>query len=305
MSPKLPPLSWFRAFDAAARHLSVTAAARELGLSQPAVSQQIQMLEHRFNMTLFERRPRGLVLTDAGRRLLPQVAASIDGLTRLISEFDVQQEKTRLTIAASASFVRDYIAPVLPGFLDLHPNLRTRVRTTLWHDDYLHSDADLEIRFGSTALAGKGAVELSRDQVIAVCAPDVFSGQTEWADICAARRVQTVAISESWERWASALKLPVPQTAPHIVDSHSLGIDFALSGMGVALTSLLLAAPYLHSGDLVMPVRARVDASERYFLVVRDDAPHMLAKPLADQIQRRASDMMQETLDRFFRDMPA
>ncbi|MEX0303282.1 MAG: LysR family transcriptional regulator [Leisingera sp.] len=300
MTSKLPPLAWFRAFEAAARHLNMTAAAQELGLTQPAVSQQVQLLEHRFGMTLFERRPRGLALTDAGRRLLPQVSESIGGLSRLIAEFDTSQTAPRLSIAASASFARSYITPVLPGFLGAHPNLRVRVRTTLWHDDYLNSDADLEIRFGSSSLAGKGAAELVRDRVVAVCAPDFFDAPPDWAGICAAPRVQTAAISETWDRWAAAMTLPKPEGEVHLVDSHGLGIDFALGGAGVVLTSLLLAAPHLLDGTLTLAHGGYVEANERYFLSSREGVENPYVKPLAEQIQRQARRMMQTAADRFF-----
>lgn len=300
MTSKLPPLAWFRAFEAAARHLNMTVAAQELGLTQPAVSQQVQLLEHRFRMTLFERRPRGLALTDAGRRLLPQVSESIGGLTRLIAEFDSQQQAKKLKIAASASFTRAYITPVLPGFLDMHPNLRMRIRTTLWHDDYLNSDADLEVRFGSNGLAGKGALELCPDRVVVVCAPSFFEASPEWADICSAPRIQTAAISETWERWATALKLPKPEGEVHVVDSHGLGLDFALCGAGLVLTSLLMAAPHLLNGDLVMPYKGYVDANERYFVAINESTDNLFAKPLADQIRQHTMKLMQSVLDEFF-----
>ena len=279
----------------------MTVAAQELGLTQPAVSQQIQLLEHRFNMTLFERRPRGLALTDAGRRLLPQVSESIDGLTRLIAEFDTRQQAKTLDIEASASFARTCIAPILPGFLEMHPKLRVRIRTTLWHDDYLNSDADLEIRFGSSGLAGKGALELCRDRVVAVCAPDFFEEPPSWVDVCAAPRIQTVAISESWERWAGALKLPKPEGEVHLVDSHELGIDLAVSGAGVALTSLLMVAHHLLNGTLIMPYLGNVEANERYFLAINESADNLIAKLLAEQIRQDAAEMMQAVVDEFFR----
>ena len=272
MKSKLPPLAWFRAFESAARHLNMTVAAQELGLTQPAVSQQIQLLEHRINMTLFERRPTGLALTDSGRRLLPQVSESIDGLTRLIAEFDTQQETNRLNIAASESFARGYITPILPGFLVLHPSLRVRIKTTLWHD-----------------------------RVVAVCAPDFFAQPPNWATICAAPRIQTVVITETWERWAAALNLSQPQGELHLVDAHGLGIDFALSGTGVVLTSLLIAAPYLLSQELIMPHEGYVDANERYFLATNPTTDNLFAKPLAEQIRQHSKKMMQTAADKFLR----
>lgn len=77
MSRSAPPVTWFRAFEAAARHLSFTAAADELGMTQSAVSQQVKAMETRFDTALFTRKPRGLALTDAGRKLVPQVAQAL------------------------------------------------------------------------------------------------------------------------------------------------------------------------------------------------------------------------------------
>ena len=80
MTRHLPPLNWFRVFEAAARHQKFTAAADELGMTQSAVSQQIRALEERLATQLFLRQPRGLLLTDAGRKLLPKVSSSIENL---------------------------------------------------------------------------------------------------------------------------------------------------------------------------------------------------------------------------------
>ncbi|NDI05233.1 MAG: LysR family transcriptional regulator [Rhodobacteraceae bacterium] len=86
MTRHLPPLNWFRVFEAAARHQKFTAAADELGMTQSAVSQQIRALEERLATQLFLRQPRGLLLTDAGRKLLPKVSSSIENLKNAIAK---------------------------------------------------------------------------------------------------------------------------------------------------------------------------------------------------------------------------
>ena len=68
MAKSLPPLTWFRAFEAAARNLSFTAAADEIGMTQSAVSQHVKALESRLGVALFIRKARGLALTDDGDR---------------------------------------------------------------------------------------------------------------------------------------------------------------------------------------------------------------------------------------------
>ena len=96
-------MTWFRAFEAAARHLSFTAAADELGLTQSAVSQHVRALEVRFGIQLFQRRPRGLALTDDGRKLLPKVGVALDTLADAAATFDADPTSDLLTIATSVS----------------------------------------------------------------------------------------------------------------------------------------------------------------------------------------------------------
>ena len=106
MARALPPVAWFRAFESAARHLSFTAAAEELGLTQSAISQNVRSLEVRFSTILFERKPRGLALTDAGRRLLPDVTAAMGSLSNAAGIFEGASESGLLTVAASVSFAQ-------------------------------------------------------------------------------------------------------------------------------------------------------------------------------------------------------
>ena len=76
-----PPLAWLRAFEAAARRLSFTGAANEIGLTQAAVSQQIRLLESRLRVKLFRRMRRGVELTAEGAAYLPHVQSGF-ALTR-------------------------------------------------------------------------------------------------------------------------------------------------------------------------------------------------------------------------------
>ncbi len=79
MARKLPPLNALRAFEAAARHLSVTRAAGELNVTPAAVSHQVKALEDRLGVALFRRLNRALMLTDAGQILLPACATASTG----------------------------------------------------------------------------------------------------------------------------------------------------------------------------------------------------------------------------------
>ncbi|MEO0719011.1 MAG: LysR family transcriptional regulator, partial [Pseudomonadota bacterium] len=109
----LPPLTWFRAFEAAARHLNFTSAADELGLTQSAISQHVRSLEMRLGVQLFRRNPRGLSLTDDGRRLAPQVGSAIAMLASAAASYDAGPSERLLTVATSVSIAQWILAPHL------------------------------------------------------------------------------------------------------------------------------------------------------------------------------------------------
>ena len=275
---KLPPLTWFRAFECSARHLNFTAAAHELGLTQSAISQQVRLLEDRFGVPLFIRLPRGLALTDTGRRILPNVTEPLNDLARVAAAFEHDQSKNTLTIAASISFAQSFIVPNLSNFLDNNPTAQIRIKSTLWPDDFMTSDADVEIRFGSTEVAGKDAEELHQDHIVMVCSPHIFKQPPSWSDICNTRRIQIVGTSGTWENWSKQLNLDPPKNVAQLVDSHGLAIGLARCGAGVALTSFLLATPELATGTLIMPFNERVLASDRYFISIKEKNKNGLAQ---------------------------
>ncbi len=278
MRKKLPPLTWFRAFECSGRHLNFTAAARELGLTQSAISQQVRLLEDRFGVPLFIRLPRGLALTDTGRRILPNVTEPLNGLANVAAAFEHDQSKNTLTVAASISFVQRFIVPNLSNFLDDNPTVQIRIKSTLWPDDFMTSDADVEIRFGPAEVAGKDAEELHQDHIVMVCTPDMFKQPPSWNDICNTRRIQIVGTLGTWENWSKELNLDPPKNTAQLVDSHGLAIDLARCGAGVALTSFLLATPELAAGTLIIPLNERILALDRYFISVKEKKKNSLAQ---------------------------
>ena len=278
MQKKLPPLNWFRAFECAARNQSFTIAALELGLTQSAISQQVRLLEQKFGVPLFVRLPRGLALTDTGRSILPNVSKSIKSLARIAESFEPKQTENTLTIAVSISFAQRFIIPNLSTFLGDNPGAQIRIKSILWPDEFMASDADIEIRFGSSETVGQDAKELYQDRIVLVCAPGLLSKKPTWADICDAPRIQIVGTSETWEKWSAEFKLELPRSITQLVDSHGLAIDLARSGTGVALTSHLLAIPARVEGTLVMPFKENIIASDRYFIFVKEPKKNTLVE---------------------------
>lgn len=264
MKNTLPPLAWFRSFEAAARSLNFTTAADEIGLTQSAISQQIKGLETRLNVILFQRLPRGLRLTDEGRKLLPQVETALQTLMDATSGFGTETGDSHLNIAASISIVEWVIAPRLPEFRELHPELNIRFLSTIWPDEFAARRASVEIRFGSEKQVGREAVAVGSNTLIAVKAPHLQD------DIEELPLIEAVGTSAAWDAWAvvAGQKIPKPTV---FADSYGLALRLAEQGNGVALINETIAGHSFDSGKLVMAHETTIPGKEGYYLSVRPD----------------------------------
>lgn len=286
MSGFTPPLNWFRVFQSAARHLSFTAAARDLGLTQSAVSQQVRALESRLGVALFHRQPRGIALTDDGRRLLPEVTAALTKLDEAVSTFDFGPREELVTIATSVSFAHWRLAPVLKVFLAEHPEIKVRLLSTVWSDEFNSTYGDIEIRFGSVELVGKGATRLEPDSLIVVAAPDL---QAASESLKAYPLIEAVGTSGGWAQWAEAARYGSGLQPSLFVDHHGIAVQMATESIGVALTSSLLARPSLASGKLVQLRPESIQSPDGYFIALRNgrsraatDLHHRIKQSITD-----------------------
>jgi len=269
MSQSLPPLGWFRAFEAAARHLSFTLAAGELNLTQSAISQHIRSLELRLGTSLFLRKARGIALTDAGRRLLPQATQAIQTLSAATAMFQTHALEGTIRVACTTSFAVLYLIPRLAGFLMTHPGVDVQLVSTLWPDDASGADADVNIRFGAAQLDDQEKL-IRSDMIIPVCSPSfrdrIASKTAGWGDIQAQPIIRTVGLLDTWETWCKSLNLQPPQHYVQTVDSHLLAIASARASLGIALVCRLLVEGDLAKGTLVPVLPLQVRALEGYHI---------------------------------------
>ena len=268
MATPLPPFTWLRAFESAARLLSFTGAADELNVTQSAISQHIRSLEERIGKPLFVRKARGLVLTDDGRRLLPYVTAAVSELSSGLSVVAPDAPETVLHVAASISFAQLWLAPRLPDFQRDHPELGLRIVSALWSDDYLHTRADVELRYGTKEMVGADAVQLIDDHVVLYSTPTMAAAIDTWDDLVAAPLIHTVGTSDTWQTWSQHLGLTPPAAFSHSVDSYVLSMELARCGAGVALGSRFLGERLIANGDITMPLDLSAPARENHYITI-------------------------------------
>ena len=269
MAKSLPPLTWLRSFEAAARHLSFTAAAAELGLTQSAVSQQVKSLETRLHLALFIRRARGLALTDAGRRLLPDVEAPLQALAAAVHGVDTGPARTLLTIATSVSVAQWVIGPRLPEFQARFPDLRVRLFSAIWPDDFHATRADVEIRFGSERQAGPDAELLLPNRLIALKSPRLEG------DLSGFPLIEAVGTSSGWRSWSK--QFGTVRSPSIYTDTFGMALQLAVQGNGAALVSELLAEHALQEGLVERAHPASLPSQEGYYLSVSKEKPQSSA----------------------------
>ncbi len=268
MSRQLPPLAWFRAFECAARHLSFTGAAREMNVTQSAVSQQIRLLESRLGTKLFVRKARGIGMTESGRRLLPYVSGAMSDLSQATEMFEPHRGDDVLVVVCSRSFARLWLCRHIGGFLARQTTSDVRIVSAIWPDDYANVDSDVQIRYGAPELVGEGAEPLFQETMIPVCHPDLAASFSENASRFNGPLIHTIGTANTWTRWSGITGIEASYTTSVSVDSDELAVELAEEKQGMALCGKFLCQEKLASGQLARPFDVEIESEENYFLAL-------------------------------------
>lgn len=262
--PNLPPLNQLRAFEVAARHLSFTAAAAELNMTQSAVSQQIKSLEAHLGQPLFYRRPRALELTAVGLNYVPIVREAFQTLSRGTRMLIDEGAKTALHVQANLTFSTYWLAPRLPRLYARHPDLHLRISTAIWDRMERIEDADIELRLLLSPDVDPQAERLTYEKFYPVCAPDY---SVDLKDIKNHRLFYCTAMLTTWDAWADTQP---PLDTPKITHCHVLGTALAAAeaGAGLAMAHDSTVQHLLESGRLIRPFQHQATMQEAYYITV-------------------------------------
>lgn len=261
-------MSALRAFEAAARLGSFTAAATEIAVTQSAVSHSIREIEARLSVRLFRRDGRRIELTDAGMRYAPFVREALAKLRAGdLAITDPERRARILTVSVSPSFAAKWLGPRIGEFAARYPDLDLRVSATAQHVDFTDEDIDLAIRHGDGAWSALASIRLCTEMWLPVCAPALAKGVRSTSDLLRAPLIHH-RDSAGWRRWFEAEGLAADGAARGLTFSEmSLAIDAAVAGQGVALARSALAARDLIAGRLVCPTTSRQAADFAYWIV--------------------------------------
>jgi putative choline sulfate-utilization transcription factor len=270
-------LDTLRMFEAAARHSSFTAAAMELGTTQPAVSQQIKRLEGQLKLRLFDRVYRGIALTEAGNRLYQQVADGLQCIEAGLLEASSHDHHEVLQVATDFAFAAYWLMPRLHRFHQAHPQVDVSIVTGERTQGTLRSDTDLAILFGDGRVPGHIQSQwLFNEEVFPVCSPGLLKGHSLPIAAEALRGLPLLHLRSGqgnrWFDWAGvfqALDIPTaPAPGQLRFDNYTLLIQAAIGGQGVAIGWRHLVDGLLEQGLLCRPIAASVRSALGYHLLL-------------------------------------
>lgn len=258
----LPPLVTLRFFNIAAQTMSFAQAARQMNVTEAAVSRQIRSLEAALGVALFERRNRAVFLNEAGKELLDVTAPMFEQLESAVHRLRQMAPSDRLVVSCEPTIAMKWLIPRLPDFQQQHPTVRIQLLTAGGVIDFTKTGVDLAIRRNDFH-AGESVFSspICDEWVGPVCAPTI--------DWCASDRATPLLVARSrptaWSRWFARHGRPVQ---PLVVEYEHfyLCVQAALAGQGVALASWWMVQAELASGQLIAPCGFSGDGS-RYRLL--------------------------------------
>lgn len=285
---RLPPMQTLSVFESAARLASFTAAARELGSTQPAVSQRVVQLEADLGTPLFERGHRGVTLTPEGVRLFEAVRHSLNAIRVATADIRARSATGTLTIFTDFGFATYWLMPRLSRLKHLMPDVNVKIITSQAGFDPRHDHADIAIAFGDGDWAPCTSTRLFPEEVTPVCSPAFRDAHPEVAHAADLADLPLLHVQptepERWLAWngwfaAQGLNPPVDRHGMTF-NSYALVIHAALMKQGVALGWTPLIDELLASGQLVRLLEKPVVTSRGYFLVCPLARPEAPAVPL-------------------------
>ncbi|KAF1046753.1 LysR family transcriptional regulator [Xylophilus sp.] len=272
---QLPQLQSLVYFESAARHLNFTAAAEELGTTQPAVSHRVKRMEEDLGVPLFRRQHRGVALTDEGQRLYRTVRESLEALRLTTAEVRVREERPSLVLATDFGCAKFWLLPRIPALRAAIPGLQLRVITSQEEVDPRQVAVDFSIHFGGP---GGDAERLFAETVVPVCSPALLRRHGPVRGAADLARLPLLHLQQvepirwmDWSEWFAAEAAGRPteaaRQAPHLLfNDYSMVVQAAVGGDGVALGWSPLVDELLDRGELAVAWGRPRRTARGYFL---------------------------------------
>ncbi len=289
----LPSLTGLQAFEATARHGTVSRAADELLLTQSAVSRHIQQLEARLGVALFSRKAKRLHLTEAGSAYLAEVRTGLESInTATLSLMASRGHTGSLSVATLPTFGANWLIPRLPRFRALHPGISLHLSGRPEPFDFAFERVDCAIHFGGPEWPGADMDYLFKETSTAIACPSIATGIAELGDLLDWPLLHISSRPFAWREWLASIDATdLPVKAQITVDTFAMAIEAVRAEMAVAVLPTFLVEADLRSGRLVTLFGpGALSESSYYFVRPERRRNHFAVQAFADWLQSEIND---------------
>ncbi|MEM6987242.1 MAG: LysR family transcriptional regulator [Pseudomonadota bacterium] len=270
-------MSALKSFEAAARHMSFKAAARELNVTPAAVSHQIKALEQELRFKLFDRHHRGVELTETGAYLFVVLQRSFESMRDAIDQLRSRATQASVSIHTTSAVSSLWLTPRLGEFW--RANGHISVGQYLSDDTTERHQVDLSIKYGDiTADSGTRRI-LFKDRISALGSPE-FARQYSSGKISGVGKMPLIHLDTpnsqwtTWEEWARSLHYAGGLRTAHRVNNYLIALQAALDGIGAVLGWEGLTGQYLATGRLVKVLPFTISSSLDFYVKLHnEDSP--------------------------------
>jgi LysR family transcriptional regulator, glycine cleavage system transcriptional activator len=274
-----PPLNALRAFEAAARHLSLTKAALELNVTPGALSHQIRGLEDNLGVKLFDRGVRSIALTAAGKALRPGLQAGFLHIRDALASVKTLGDTRVIVVSTPPGFTSKWLAPRLYRFSIAYPEIDVRVSSSMNNANFTTDGVDVAIRNLPVDGAHDEALEVEKllDQTLMpVCSPAFVEKHGPFTSPDMLRGVPLIhddsfssrAAMPNWADWFAAAGVKDADVSRGLrFNSADHALDATVQGAGVLLAHDALAYDDLRTGRLVAPFDLTLPSGRCYCFI--------------------------------------
>jgi LysR family transcriptional regulator, glycine cleavage system transcriptional activator len=278
MPRRLPPLNALPSFEAAARHLSFSKAADELGVTHGAVSRAIRNLEDHLGVQLMIRVTRSVRLTPIGASFAAEVRGVLEHLASATSAATGQSSGI-VSVSTIDSFAARWLMPRMFRFRRTHSDIDVRVATSERLADFVSDGIDIAIRCGGGQYPGLTAELLMKEDHFPVCSPKLLKGRYPLRRPAGLARHTLLhdVFTVDWAIWlhSAGIENVDPHRGPRFLSSDH-AIQAAVRGEGVVLGRSALIVDELAAGRLVRPFDLSLPAGFAHYVVC---PPRALQRP--------------------------
>ncbi|WP_059412576.1 LysR family transcriptional regulator [Cupriavidus basilensis] len=262
---KLPSANALFVFEAAGRCGSLTKAAAELYVSQPAVSRMMARMEERMGVPLYKRVRGGIELTDDGRLLHRAITEGFNGIEASISEIEARATGMEtITLSVSTAFTTHWMMPRMEKLRRDFPGVDLRFQLISGKVGGPMHDVDLGVRFFTAGETPQNGALLMPEIILPISTPAYRDDSTHGSDII-------INLTDSFRDWPNLF----PGLRKRDLDLYSLNfsdysivIQTAMLGQGIAPGWLNVVSHWMRLGTLVPAIR-QAHVTERHCYLVQ------------------------------------